>query len=344
MRIGSLVCTALIMFTGTSVADENGQITKSYPVADLVVPFATPPVKTTPFGTFRPVDTPTDCPTPPPDFRKNVDALTGVVAQTICPPSWQSAGGKGTISFNTKQLAVVIRNTPDVHAAVAELLETLRKLQDKSTPQVVMEFRIIDMASECYTRFQDGKEEKKHEFLSDVQVQKFLEFVQGDRRANVLSAPKVTTFSGRQAIIQIGEQIVLPPVPAAGLQAILPKSAPEVAELGFRLTVTPEVSADRKLVTMEIGHETANCTRIGIDENEHRAEIERSECTFAWMVPVGKTLMISGPERMQEVRTEFGAPILSKIPYVNRLFKNVGVGRELRRQVILVTCRVIESE
>jgi hypothetical protein len=30
---------------------------------------------------------------------------------------------------------------------------------------------------------------------------------------------------------------------------------------------------------------------------------------------------------VREERTEFGVPILSKVPYVNRMFKNVGIGR-----------------
>jgi hypothetical protein len=31
---------------------------------------------------------------------------------------------------------------------------------------------------------------------------------------------------------------------------------------------------------------------------------------------------------ISEARTEFGVPVLSKVPYVNRLFTNVGIGRE----------------
>ena len=44
---------------------------------------------------------------------------------------------------------------------------------------------------------------------------------------------------------------------------------------------------------------------------------------------------------MTEGRNEFGPPILSKIPYLNRLFKNVAYGREGRSILIMVTPRVI---
>jgi general secretion pathway protein D len=43
-----------------------------------------------------------------------------------------------------------------------------------------------------------------------------------------------------------------------------------------------------------------------------------------------------------EARNEFGPPVLSKIPYVNRMFKNVGIGRTTVRTYLVVTPRVLE--
>src|SRR5262249_37127733 len=45
-------------------------------------------------------------------------------------------------------------------------------------------------------------------------------------------------------------------------------------------------------------------------------------------VPDGGTVLLGGIKRLSEGRNEFGVPILSKVPYLNRLFKNVGIGRE----------------
>ena len=47
---------------------------------------------------------------------------------------------------------------------------------------------------------------------------------------------------------------------------------------------------------------------------------------------------------MNEGRTEAGVPILNKLPYVNRLFKNVGTGRETQSLMIMVTPRIIIGE
>src|SRR5207248_6144032 len=61
-------------------------------------------------------------------------------------------------------------------------------------------------------------------------------------------------------------------------------------------------------------------------------------------VPDGGTVLMGGMKRLSEGRNEFGPPILSKIPYIKRLFKNVGYGREAESLLIMVTPRIIINE
>jgi len=61
-------------------------------------------------------------------------------------------------------------------------------------------------------------------------------------------------------------------------------------------------------------------------------------------VPDGGTVLMGGLKRLNEGRNEFGPPILSKIPYINRLFKNIGYGREAESLMIMVTPRIIINE
>ncbi|HEY1785507.1 MAG TPA: hypothetical protein VGG30_08160, partial [Pirellulales bacterium] len=61
-------------------------------------------------------------------------------------------------------------------------------------------------------------------------------------------------------------------------------------------------------------------------------------------VPDGGTVLLGGIKRLSEGRNEFGVPILSKIPYINRLFKNVGIGRETQSLMMMVTPRIIIQE
>ena len=58
-------------------------------------------------------------------------------------------------------------------------------------------------------------------------------------------------------------------------------------------------------------------------------------------VPDGGTVLMGGIKRLSEGRTESGVPFLSNVPYVNRLFKNVGIGHETSHLMMMVTPRII---
>lgn len=61
-------------------------------------------------------------------------------------------------------------------------------------------------------------------------------------------------------------------------------------------------------------------------------------------VPDGGTVLLGGIKRLSEGRQEFGVPLLSKVPYINRLFRNVGIGRETDSLMMMVTPRIIIQE
>jgi len=61
-------------------------------------------------------------------------------------------------------------------------------------------------------------------------------------------------------------------------------------------------------------------------------------------VPDGGTILLGGIKRLAEGRSERGVPMLSKIPYISRLFRNVSVGRDARSLMLMVTPRIIIQE
>ena len=50
--------------------------------------------------------------------------------------------------------------------------------------------------------------------------------------------------------------------------------------------------------------------------------------------------LLGGIKRLREGRNEFGVPLLSKVPYIDRLFRNVGIGRETDSLMMMVTPRM----
>jgi general secretion pathway protein D len=58
-------------------------------------------------------------------------------------------------------------------------------------------------------------------------------------------------------------------------------------------------------------------------------------------VPDGGTVLLGGIKRMSEGRSEGGLPLLSNIPYINRLFRNTAIGHTTSNQMMMVTPRII---
>ena len=114
-------------------------------------------------------------------------------------------------------------------------------------------------------------------FLSDVEMYFFLTAAQGDTRANVLQAPKVTTFNGASATI-VNAQLqwyvaALTPIVGPGSVAFVPTPAP--LPNGVILTVTPVVSADRRYVRLTISPLFNTIVRLHHDQRSGRRRRQR---------------------------------------------------------------------
>jgi type II secretory pathway component GspD/PulD (secretin) len=89
---------------------------------------------------------------------------------------------------------------------------------------------------------------------------------------------------------------------------------------------------DAPITTVETGGQAYPTQRPYVRREFMEASFEQN---------LGKTIAIAGEPEMVETVVERGVPLLGKIPYVNRLFKNVAIHSELRTQVVLVSCSLV---
>jgi len=202
-------------------------------------------------------------------------------------------------------------------------------------------------------------------FLSDLEVYLFITAAQGDTRSNVLQAPKVTTFNGAFATIINAELqwyiSALTPIVGPGSVAFVPTPSP--LPNGVILTVTPVVSADRRYVRMTLtptfntidGFTTIQVpAAVGgsglgggaatINATLQLPQTNTTVVTTTVTVPDGGTVLLGGVKRLNEQRLEYGVPVLSKTPWIDRLFRNVGIGRQSTSLMLMVTPRIIILE
>ena len=55
-------------------------------------------------------------------------------------------------------------------------------------------------------------------------------------------------------------------------------------------------------------------------------------------------MLLGGVKQLKEERQEYGVPVLSKTPWIDRLFRNVGIGRITTSLMLMVTPRIIILE
>jgi general secretion pathway protein D len=215
--------------------------------------------------------------------------------------------------------------------------------------------------------------------ISDIEVFLLLQAAQGDTRSNVLQAPKVTLFNGQLATVsdQTQTPFVTSIIPVVGDFAAAQQPVVCVLSEGTSLSVQAVVSNDRRFVRLTL---VPYFSRIGeVREFTFQQKIRRREAaigdipglegligeaveletegttvqlpsfsfttvTTTVSVPDGGTVLLGGIKRLSEGRTERGVPMLNKIPYVNRLFRNVGIGRTSQSLMMMVTPRIIIQE
>ena len=218
--------------------------------------------------------------------------------------------------------------------------------------------------------------------LSEIEAYFLIEAAQGDRRTNVLNAPKVTLFNGQQAFVAdaVSQPFVVGVIPVVGEFAAAQQPVIVVLNEGTLMTIQAVVSNDRRYVRLtvvpfftQVGDvdtftfegSTSTTSSSEIDrrrrrrqrrtkanhEAETRTGVTVQLPAFQFIavvttvsVPDGGTVLLGGIKRLSEGRNEIGVPLLSKVPYVNRLFRNVGIGRETDSLMMMVTPRIIIQE
>lgn len=247
---------------------------------------------------------------------------------------------------------------PEVQAAFAPAPET--------ETQIACEVRVLTARADLFDRA--GIDVKTAGALSDAQLRALLEAVQGDRLSSVLQCPKVTLFDGQEAVVRATQQEFfvtgLEATRVKGAVVMVPRNTP--VETGTTLTLCARASADRKYTLVGVNYtdarvetpvETVPVTSqvTPVFEGGSRGKpvpvtqflqaprvetvtIGKPDLT----IPSGGHVIIPGPTRMQEVRQEFGPPVLSKVPYLSRMVKTVGMGRTTVQTYLIVSPLVLE--
>ena len=197
-------------------------------------------------------------------------------------------------------------------------------------------------------------------FVDDVQVELLISATLAQQNSLTLTAPRVTFFNGQRAFVTVAQQIAfvsdLQPIPdSGGFDPTL-----SVVQSGVVLDVEGTISADRRYVTMTLRPSLSTVVDIRtiaqtaapvVDVNGgispgtsafiEAPQVEITQVRSTVSIPDRGTLLIGGQRLVGEAEIESGVPVLSKLPYVNRLFTNSSIVKDERTLLILIKPTII---
>jgi type II secretory pathway component GspD/PulD (secretin) len=205
-------------------------------------------------------------------------------------------------------------------------------------------------------------------YLDDFQVNVMLQAVEAAANSSIVNAPRLSVYDGIQAELAVGTQFDyvsnLTPVVGSG-GSVGYTATTSTGSSGISLSVTPIVSADRKYVTLTITTTlalppvltpfnlttpasqstsvsgTSTVITNGGAGNAVTETIElisqpTTSVETQVAVPDGGTLLLGGQTIAGEAEREQGVPVLSKIPFLKRLFTNTASAKDEQILLILV--------
>jgi len=335
-RPPTLLTLAVVLFVGSPASAEppKPMATKVFCVADLVVPYPEMAVQKLlscpPRGDGSKLQ---------PTVTESGEKLVQLVTSMIRPYSWGDMGGAGKAEFFDLGFALVVNNSPEVIEEVSELLATLRRLQDR---QLSTQVFVVSVPAGFCERI--GLKCDATPAVSDRELRLLLEAAQAHREANVMQFPKVTTFDGQTATITAGDRRTFVTGVEArkvnGVGVLVPKNVP--VDLGYSMKLCGRVSADQKFVKLQVKVERTTLggpvelvpvvsevtpiyeggsqgQPVAFTQYLEAPDLKTVAVEKTVTVPTGGTVVLGGWKDSCE---DCSQPLTSKVPYINRLFKN----------------------
>lgn len=167
----------------------------------------------------------------------------------------------------------------------------------------------------------------------------FLDALSSEQLSDIQAEPSTTTLDNRKATLFAGSEIAFlltPPVVPGQIQAVAPQIFRQ--KVGITLEVTPRVTANRQ-VSLDIA--AGQQTLLGT--TEAGPSISERTATNEVLVADGETVVIAGLTQTQVTTVTSGVPLLMKLPWIGRLFRQERLEERKQDLMILVTPHIVDD-
>ncbi len=159
-----------------------------------------------------------------------------------------------------------------------------------------------------------------------------LQLLEQNRKANIISNPRITTVDNREAKILVGQKIPLIVNDVAG------NPVSQLQTIGIQLKVTPHLTQDKRII-MDLHPEVSDLSAQSTVQGG--VIINTSEADTRVMVDDGQTAVIGGLIRTNTSTVRRGVPFLKDLPLLGAMFRSDNMVKQNRELIIFVTPRLL---
>ncbi|MGM0502434.1 MAG: LysM peptidoglycan-binding domain-containing protein [Bacillota bacterium] len=237
------------------------------------------------------------------------------------------------LDYEKKQIIIQARVEEITHGGLEEL-------------GVDWNFQKLDINGNSATI--DDREDDNNEVTSDSNTStisdnlnlnylNIINMLESKNQAKNLANPQITTLDGKQAAIDIGDEVPIVKPGGDGQTEV------EFRDVGINLDITPKITEEGK-IQMDVKPQTSVVSEtFETNDGIRYPTIETRKVETNVRVADGKTIAIGGLIREEEIENMKKVPGLGNVPILGKLFQSKSMDTEKTELVVFLTPKIIDS-
>ncbi len=172
----------------------------------------------------------------------------------------------------------------------------------------------------------------------DMNVQAYIEALQTDTNAKILTNPRLVVINNKEATINIIEEVPYASQSTTGIGTGIVSSVVAFKEVGIKLKVRPQINRDGTII-LDISPEQSSIVSIASDGTP---TVYTSKTDTTFMMENGETAVIGGLVKEEDTNTEYKVPLLGDIPILGNLFKRSDKEKIRTELTVIITAKILK--
>lgn len=165
-------------------------------------------------------------------------------------------------------------------------------------------------------------------------IRALLDAMVTERKARVITAPRVAVIDGNEAQVNLGEEVPIPSIDASGRLTFT------FRPIGVILKILPKVNRDG-LITIKVEPEVSAVIEFLTTASGPVPRVSSRKATTIVTVRSGESIVLAGLISAAERRTVIKVPLLGDIPVLGALFRTSTIDRQESEVIFVVTPQII---